>query len=95
MPRTGRGRPASAGLSRTGSCPAVPRPVAYLVISDGGLGGVGETLYALDATEAELRADDVGVRLDATALRRREPLNKTGWPSALSPAHLGARGSPG
>ena len=68
--------------------------IAYLVISDGGLGGVGETLYALDATEAELRADGVGVRLDATALRRREPLNKTGWPSALSPAHLGAPGSP-
>lgn len=63
--------------------------IAYLVVTDGGLGGVGETLYALDASETDLQADGVAVRLDAADLRRRQPLDKDGWPSVLSPAHLG------
>ena len=54
--------------------------LAYLVVSAGGLGGVGETLHALDAEEFVLT--DAGVSCDLTGedMGRRPVLAQDQWP---------------
>lgn len=64
--------------------------IAYFVVSDGGLAGVGETLYAMTADEAELCEADVRTSLALDELTSRRPLEKDGWPAVLSSAHRGA-----
>ena len=60
--------------------------LAYVVVSEGGVGGVGERLHALDP--AELRFSEHGVACDLTieALRARPVLDASAWPLALDPA---------
>jgi len=56
--------------------------LAYLVVSAGGLGGVGETLHALDAEEFVLT--DAGVSCDLTGedMGRRPVLAQDQWPAS-------------
>lgn len=63
------------------------KQIAYYVVSDGGVGGVGETLRGLDASEADGIAGGVRARLSADAFRARRPLEKDKWPPRLSPSH--------
>jgi hypothetical protein len=57
--------------------------LAYLVVSEGGVGGVGERLHALSPTE--LRFSDEGISADLTPedLAARPVLEPGRWPAAL------------
>jgi hypothetical protein len=57
--------------------------LAYLVVSEGGVGGVGERLHAL--SPAELRFTDDGVKSDLTraALTALPVLEPDRWPAAI------------
>lgn len=63
------------------------RAIVYFIVSDGGLAGVGETLYAVVSGEAELCENALRTRLDKQGLMRRKPLEKTDWPAELDAAH--------
>lgn len=54
---------------------------AYLVVSVGGLGGVGETLHALDAGEFDLCADGIRSHVSAAVLGARTPISPDNWPA--------------
>lgn len=59
--------------------------VAYLVITDGGLGGVGERLFAVAREHLVLSPDGVRCRLTADAVRAGVPLKADAWPAVLPP----------
>jgi hypothetical protein len=63
--------------------------LSYLVVSDGGTAGVGETLYAVDARQARIMADGVLLAVSAADLSAREPLSATDWPATPTAAQLG------
>lgn len=63
--------------------------LAYFVASDGGIGGLGERLYAVGAEEVTLSEQGVALRAQAIELPKREPIVPSAWPAQLSPAHLG------
>jgi hypothetical protein len=54
--------------------------IAYLVVRQGGLGGVGETLHAIDWSELRAGADGLRTRLDKTALEGRGAIDPEAWP---------------
>jgi hypothetical protein len=60
--------------------------LAYVVVSEGGVAGVGETLYALDPGEVRLTDDKVYCMLDSEALRARPSLDAEQWPVSLENA---------
>lgn len=62
---------------------------AYLVVSDGGVAGVGEKLYAIRPEEVTLDGEAARTPLRAEDLARREPLHAETWPVALSAAQAG------
>lgn len=55
--------------------------LAYVVISHGGVAGVGETLRRLPWSRAEVRKDRVVARMSARDFCRLEELAKDDWPS--------------
>lgn len=57
--------------------------LAYIVISEGGVGGVGERLRALNPREIRFSADGPSCELDAAALARRPVLEPGAWPVSL------------
>lgn len=57
--------------------------LAYVVVSEGGVGGVGERLRALDPGEVRFSADGPICDLDAAALSRRPLLEPGAWPVSL------------
>lgn len=57
--------------------------LAYVVISEGGVGGVGERLRALDPGEVRFSADGPVCDLDVAALSRRALLEPGAWPVSL------------
>ena len=63
--------------------------LAYLVVSEGGVGGVGERLHALDPGELRF-GDSVTSDLDAAALARLPVLTPGHWPAALDARTAGA-----
>lgn len=63
--------------------------VFYFVITDGALGGVGESLYGIGAQEAAIEECALKVRITTSELARREPLEKDNWPAALSCRQVG------
>lgn len=67
---------------------------AYLVVSDGGVAGVGEKLYALRPDEVVLDGESARTPLRAEDLARREPLHAETWPAALSAAQAGEPSAP-
>lgn len=60
--------------------------LAYIVISEGGVGGVGERLRALHPDEVRFSAEGPVCDLDAAALARRPLLAAGAWPVALDAA---------
>ena len=54
---------------------------AYLVVSVGGLGGVGESLHALDEGEFDLCADGIHSHVSAKELGARTPITPDNWPA--------------
>jgi hypothetical protein len=57
--------------------------VAYVVVSEGGIGGVGERLHALDPSELHLSEQGVACALTADELEQRPVLEPGAWPAAL------------
>lgn len=55
--------------------------LAYVVMTDGGVAGVGEQLYVLSADEITLAEEHVSSRLPIETIRRRGPVQAGQWPS--------------
>ena len=55
--------------------------IAYLVVSQGGLAGAGETLRRLSWSEARADADAVHTSLDQAAFERLQVIPKDDWPA--------------
>ena len=60
--------------------------VSYLVVSEGGVGGVGERLHALRWRDVRATADGFDVDMDAEALSRLPVIDPANWPAA-APAY--------
>lgn len=58
----------------------------YLVVSEGGVGGVGERLHALRPDELRFGADGVTSDLTAAALAARPVLEADAWPASAPSA---------
>lgn len=58
------------------------RRLEYLVMTDGGVAGVGEQLYVLPAHEVTLRSEQLSTELSLADIRRREPVQADAWPAA-------------
>jgi hypothetical protein len=54
--------------------------IAYIVVSDGGIGGIAEQLYAIDASEVELTEQGFVCALSPDDLKRRTPIEPDKWP---------------
>jgi sporulation protein YlmC with PRC-barrel domain len=63
--------------------------VAYLVVREGGVGGVGERLRALGWDEVRLRADGLDSQLDSDQLQTRPTLTADAWPATRREAGIG------
>jgi hypothetical protein len=57
--------------------------LAYVVVSEGGVGGVGERLRALRPDELHFSEDGPSCTLDATELARRPELAQGAWPVSI------------
>lgn len=57
--------------------------LAYVVVSEGGIGGVGERLHALDPKELRFSEGGIACDLDAKNLARRPVLENGAWPATL------------
>jgi hypothetical protein len=60
--------------------------VRYLVVSRGGVGGVGESLHALGWEEVTIGEEAISARIGADALDRRPALDPTDWPESARAA---------
>ena len=60
--------------------------IAYLVVSAGGVGGVGESLHALGWNEVAIVDEGVRTSLDADALASRAALRPNAWPTSAEAA---------
>jgi hypothetical protein len=54
--------------------------IDYLVVSQGGVAGVGETLRRLPWSAVHVERDEVVARLNATEVERLEELQRDQWP---------------
>ncbi|HEU0045275.1 PRC-barrel domain containing protein [Sphingomonas sp.] len=57
--------------------------LSYVVVSEGGVGGVGERLHALDPRELRFSENGVGSDLSAQDLAARPVLTPGDWPATL------------
>jgi hypothetical protein len=55
--------------------------IAYLVAGKGGVGGLGETLYALPWDKVALKPGKIVAKLDQSELDRLRPINPADWPA--------------
>lgn len=53
----------------------------YLVVSEGGVAGVGEALKRIDWADVQVDGDQLRCRLDAAALARLDEIAKDQWPA--------------
>jgi len=56
--------------------------LAYVVVSEGGIGGVGERLHALSPAELRFSAEGISCTLSADDLRSRIVLESDDWPAS-------------
>ena len=64
--------------------------IAYVVVSEGGVGGVGERLHALHPDELQLSEEGITCRLSGDELERRPAIEPSAWPTAMALASSGA-----
>lgn len=58
--------------------------VAYVVVAEGGVGGVGEKLHAIQAGNLRFTKDDVVTRLSAADVSNSPKLENGAWPAAVT-----------
>ncbi len=63
--------------------------IAYLVVRQGGVGGVGEDLHALGWREVQVHDDRIETALDMDSLFRRPRLDPERWPATAGAAGIG------
>lgn len=63
--------------------------MAYVVVSEGGVGGVGERLHAVPCSELIFSGDGVRCDLSAEMLRERPEVHGDDWPVTVPPAGSG------
>lgn len=63
--------------------------ISYLVVRQGGVGGVGETLHALGWDEIVVDGDAMVSHLDGDKLARRPELTAGAWPATAEAAGVG------
>ena len=54
--------------------------ISYIVVSEGGVAGVGETLRRLPWSDAEVNGETVVLAMDSSAFERLETLQRDQWP---------------
>lgn len=62
------------------------RALAYVVVSEGGIGGVGERLHALDPKELHFHDGEISCPIDATELAARPDIEAGHWPKSIDEA---------
>lgn len=67
--------------------------IAYIVISDGGIGGLGERLVALDAAELRLSEEGFSCSLSPEELVGRKEIEADCWPASTVEQATVRRGS--
>jgi hypothetical protein len=67
--------------------------IAYLVVSTGGVGGVGERLHALSWREVALDGDLITTPISAAALGQRPQLDPEHWPATARAAGIVPEGA--
>ncbi|MDB5712691.1 MAG: PRC-barrel domain containing protein [Sphingomonadales bacterium] len=60
------------------------RSLAYVVVSEGGIGGVGERLHALNPNELQFREDEISCPIDADQLASRPEIVADHWPVSIA-----------
>lgn len=55
--------------------------IAYLVVGKGGVGGIGETLYALPWDKVALEPSKIVAKIGSDALDRLQPIDPADWPA--------------
>ena len=55
--------------------------IAYLVVAEGGVGGVGETLRRLDWKDVEVDGETICASVDRAAFARLDVIEKDQWPA--------------
>jgi len=63
--------------------------IVYLVVREGGVGGVGERLHALGWDEVRVRDGAILSRLSRARLTRRQELEPGQWPASAAAAGVG------
>jgi hypothetical protein len=61
----------------------------YLVVREGGVGGVGERLHALGWDEIDMKDGAMVSRLSPAMLERRPTLEPGQWPASAAAAGVG------
>jgi sporulation protein YlmC with PRC-barrel domain len=56
--------------------------ISYVVLARGGVGGVAETLHAIERDAVRFSCDHITLRVDAEELTNLPPLADDAWPSA-------------
>jgi hypothetical protein len=59
--------------------------IAYLVVGQGGVGGVGETLYALPWDQVQLAPGQITAELGSSGLTDLNPIDPRDWPAEARP----------
>lgn len=57
--------------------------LSYLVVSEGGIGGVGERLHAIDVNEISFEDDGIACGLNADELSKYRQLSQDSWPTLM------------
>lgn len=71
------------GLIIDGMMRCSDRSLAYVVVSEGGVGGVGERLHALHPDELAFHDDGISCDLDPAALQARKVIAPDAWPKSI------------
>jgi hypothetical protein len=71
------------GLIIDGMLRCSDRSLAYVVVSEGGIGGVGERLHAIDPAELTFGDDGISCNLDSAQLRERPNVVPEAWPRSI------------
>lgn len=61
--------------------------LAYVVVSEGGVGGIGERLHAVDPREIVFGDNEMRCKLNAKQLQARPVIEAGAWPKVLGDEH--------